>query len=81
MAAGIAAKGERADYSNYGLPYVTVAARGSEVYSSVPGSGYESMDGTSMSSPNITAIVAKCLTLAPKLDGEPSPARGVRDND
>lgn len=61
------AKGERADYSNHGLPYVTVAIRGSEVFSSVPGNTYESMDGTSMASPNITAVVGKCLTLAPKL--------------
>lgn len=61
------AKGERADYSNYGVPFVTVAMRGSEVYSSVPGSAYEKMDGTSMATPNVTNLVAKCLTLAPKL--------------
>lgn len=61
------AKGGPAEYTNHGLPYVTVAMRGSEVYSSVPGSRYEAMDGTSMASPNVTAVVAKCLTLAPKL--------------
>ncbi|HEY3445088.1 MAG TPA: S8 family serine peptidase [Myxococcales bacterium] len=61
------AKGGPAEYTNYGLPYVTVAMRGSEVYSSVPGNRYEAMDGTSMASPNVTAVVAKCLTLAPKL--------------
>lgn len=61
------AKGERADYSNYAAPWVTVAMRGSEVYSSVPGNRYESMDGTSMASPNVTAVIAKCLTLAPSL--------------
>jgi len=61
------AKGGIAEYSNYGLPYVTVAMRGSEVYSSVPSGRYEAMDGTSMAAPNVTAVVAKCLTLAPKL--------------
>lgn len=61
------AKGERADYSNYAKEHVTVAIRGSEVFSSVPGSKYESMDGTSMASPNVTAVIAKCLTLAPSL--------------
>jgi subtilisin family serine protease len=61
------AKGERADYSNHAAPWVTVAMRGSEVYSSVPGNLYESMDGTSMASPNVTAVIAKCLALAPSL--------------
>ncbi|MBI5549591.1 MAG: S8 family serine peptidase [Deltaproteobacteria bacterium] len=61
------AKGERARISNFGAPYATLAMRGAEVYSSVPDNGYESRDGTSMATPNVSAVAAKCLTLAPKL--------------
>lgn len=61
------ARGERAEYSNFGLPYTTVAMRGSGVYSAAAGSGYQARDGTSMATPNVTAVVAKCLTLAPAL--------------
>lgn len=59
--------GKRADYSNYGAPFATMAIRGSAVMSTVPNGGYDSWDGTSMATPNATAVAAKCLALDPAL--------------
>jgi subtilisin family serine protease len=61
------AAGRRAETSNYGAPFSTVAARGHDVYSTVPGRTFAPMDGTSMAAPNVTSLAAKCLTLAPRL--------------
>lgn len=59
--------GERAGFSNYGAPFVDVAAHGGGVYSLAPGGGYTFMDGTSMATPNVTAIAGKCLAIDPTL--------------
>lgn len=57
------ADGTRADYSNYGTPYATHGARGSDVMSSVPGDRYAMMSGTSMASPNVVAVASKMLLM------------------
>src|SRR5699024_3890694 len=43
---------QRSDFSNYG-PELDVMAPGSDIYSTVPGDGYEKMSGTSMATPHI----------------------------
>jgi subtilisin family serine protease len=61
------ARGMRADYSNWGPPYVELAIRG-DIYSSVLRDGYERMRGTSMAAPAIANIAAKAKLLDPELD-------------
>ncbi len=56
-----------ARYSNYGAPFADLAMRGSAVYSSVPDNGYRPQDGTSMATPNVTNVAARCISLAPHL--------------
>lgn len=46
-----------ADYSN-SADILTLLAPGSSIYSSVPGGGYESWDGTSMAAPHVAGALA-----------------------
>lgn len=62
--------GTIADYSNWGAPYSTHAAVGSDVLSSVDGDRYQQMSGTSMAAPNFENAVAKMLLLDDKLTPE-----------
>ena len=52
---------QRAYFSNWG-DSIDIAAAGVEVLSSVPGGGYESSDGTSMSTPHVSAAAAMLKT-------------------
>lgn len=49
--------GSLAGYSNYGKNSVTVAAPGSDVYSSLPNNVYGYVSGTSMAAPMVTSAV------------------------
>lgn len=60
------AGGGKWEHSNYG-PTATHAARGADVFSTIPGAGYEAMSGTSMAAPAFVAAAAKCLILDPGL--------------
>ncbi|HWT73767.1 MAG TPA: S8 family serine peptidase [Mobilitalea sp.] len=53
----INADGQMTDYSNYGATSVDLAAPGDDIYSTIVGS-YESMSGSSMAAPQVTAVAA-----------------------
>lgn len=59
--------GSLSGFSNYGIKNVDVVAPGSNIYSTVPGSRYSDMSGTSMASPNTAGIAAQVLSLNPGL--------------
>ena len=56
-----------ADFSNYGKTKVDVFAPGVRIYSSVPGSHYTWLDGTSMATPVVTGLAALIREYYPKL--------------
>jgi cell wall-associated protease len=56
-----------ADFSNYGKTRVDVFAPGVRIYSSVPGSKYTWLDGTSMAAPVVTGLAALIREYYPKL--------------
>lgn len=58
-------KGDPA-YSNYGI-LCDISAPGTNVYSSVPGGGFEEFTGTSMAAPCVTGVVTLMLAVNPKL--------------
>ena len=47
-----------ASFSNYGAASVDLAAPGVDILSTMPSSGYDWMDGTSMAAPHVTGAVA-----------------------
>lgn len=56
-------------FSNYG-PLVDVAAPGEGITSSVPGGEFESMDGTSMACPHVSAVAAQIKTANPDMNAD-----------
>lgn len=56
-----------ASFSNYGEHTVDVFAPGVAIYSTVPGSLYENMDGTSMASPVVAGVAALIRSYYPSL--------------
>jgi subtilisin family serine protease len=73
-------KSEKASYSNWGAPWVDVAAPGgnetvaegqcaSEVLSTLPGNAYGCIQGTSMASPHTAGVVALIISQFGKSDG------------
>jgi flagellar hook assembly protein FlgD len=53
-------------FSNYG-DYIDFAAPGQTIYSTVPNSSYESLDGTSMAAPVVSGVAALILSKNPLL--------------
>lgn len=56
-----------ASFTNYGQTLVDIYAPGVQIYSTVPGSKYEFMDGTSMASPVVSGVAALVLSYYPEL--------------
>lgn len=54
-------------FSNYGTINVDVFAPGSEIYSTVPNSNYDYMNGTSMAAPAVAGVAALIRSQYPKL--------------
>jgi subtilisin family serine protease len=54
-------------FSNYGARTVDLFAPGSDIYSTVPGGGYERNSGTSMAAPVVSGVAALLMAYFPSL--------------
>ena len=59
----------KADFSNYG-EYSTISAPGVEIYSAVPGNGFEFLQGTSMASPIVAGAAALVKSKFPEMEAQ-----------
>lgn len=67
VVAASTSSGNRANFSNFGLTKVDVAAPGAAVLSTITGGGYASWDGTSMATPQVVGVAALVLSVNPSL--------------
>ncbi|HEX2137798.1 MAG TPA: S8 family peptidase [Microvirga sp.] len=56
--ASIDSNGDLSSFSNWGNNTVDLAAPGRDIWSTVPGGGYASFNGTSMATPHVTGAIA-----------------------
>lgn len=54
-------------FSNYGAQQVDVFAPGEDIYSTVPGGGYQRLSGTSMAAPVVSGLAALIMAYYPNL--------------
>jgi subtilisin family serine protease len=59
-----------ASFSNYGKKNVDLFAPGLEIYSTIPNNKYESIQGTSMASPEVAGVAALIRSYYPKLSAK-----------
>ena len=62
--------GDMSWFSNYGAVTVDLGAPGSDIYSTVPGGGFDSYSGTSMASPHVAGVCALVKAHRPSLTHE-----------
>ena len=55
-------------FSNYGINSVDLAAPGVNIWSTVPGNGYESHNGTSMATPHVAGVAGLVISQFPELE-------------
>lgn len=70
-----------AGFSNYGIKTVDIAAPGSNTYSTVLGSGYTYMSGTSMAAPVVAGAAGLLKSFHPDWTGEQLKAQLLRTSD
>ncbi|MFP5273432.1 S8 family serine peptidase [Coleofasciculus sp.] len=56
-----------ASFSNYGVTSVDLGAPGVDIYSTIPGGGYGSKNGTSMATPHVSGVAALIWSQNPEL--------------
>ncbi|MEQ9355156.1 S8 family serine peptidase [Coleofasciculus chthonoplastes] len=56
-----------ASFSNYGVTSVDLGAPGVDIYSTIPGGGYASYNGTSMATPHVSGVAALIWSQNPHL--------------
>ncbi|MBS2035772.1 S8 family serine peptidase [bacterium] len=66
---------QRGMFSNYGAESVHLAAPGVDIYSTVPGDQYTSLDGTSMAAPHVAGAAALVATAYPEASNQQLKAR------
>jgi hypothetical protein len=74
-------KDQMAYFSNSGVRTVHVAAPGVDIYSSVPGSKYQKMSGTSMATPHVAGLAALVKAAIPDATGSQIRARIINGVD
>ena len=62
-------RGNLPAFSHYGATTVDLAAPGDDIVSTLPGSRYGSMDGTSMAAPHVTGAIALYAAAYPQASG------------
>lgn len=70
MVIGVASVGTsyaKSSFSNYSGEFVDISAIGENVYSTILGTSYQSMDGTSMAAPMVSGLAALILSASPNL--------------
>jgi subtilisin family serine protease len=60
------ANNDKSDFSNFGTGKISITAPGEAVYSTFPGGGYATLDGTSMASPHVAGVAALIRSTNPK---------------